>query len=408
MLGYLALCSLPASLLFWTPGIWLIQAVFLLLWTVQLAPEQRQYAQTVAYLRRNSLAKNLFTVALGYLLWCAVTVVGLNSSLQALDNGIIFVVWCLMLPVMSVLKPNHVFLAVGGFLALLVALGIALTQFHVLHLERAFGLYGNSQSGSGAIKFGDMALLLGVLALILLAQLPRLKLIGFLSLLLGILISIYASSRGSFLALLLCIIVWHLSIRKQRHLGPVILIGAMSGLVLLYSVNWLMHDYLLARIIETRDELQSVFAFKLSTPIGIRVQLWSAAIIMFMDNPILGVGINNFSKTLKGLHQHGLVSDSAAHFSHAHNEFLCALASGGLVGFTLTVLLFVLPIKLFRRDYHVNLWAKAGFWSACLLSFFALTDCIFDRRMTTMAFAVLISTCMAGNIAFKRKTNTRD
>lgn len=397
---HLLLFLIPFCLLFWTTGIWLIQALLLLTWLLGRHAQQRHYAQHVRVLKSDPLANYSLVVVLGYVLWSGCSVLLLHSPLQSIDNGLIFLLWCLMLPVLVDLKPNYQFLAYGCFIALVLALLLALTQFHILNLKRAFGLYGNGQTGSGAIKFGDMALLFGMLTQVLLAQ-TRYRLLGILGLLLGVLICLYASSRGGLFAIGLCIVIALLNQARYRLPGLKMAGFLAVGGFALYLLNSLMHDFLLARLQETKDEFALILALKFSTPIGIRLHLWYAAFMMFLEHPWLGVGINNFAKALKGLQHAGGLSNEALRYAHAHNEYLCALATGGIVGFVLTLLLFILPIRLFWQDYHTNVWAKAGFWSVCLMSFFALTDCVFDRRMTVMAFIVMVSLCMAGNLRFK-------
>jgi hypothetical protein len=107
------------------------------------------------------------------------------------------------------------------------------------------------------------------------------------------------------------------------------------------------------------------------------------------------------------LYKQHVVPKSIIKYSHAHNEYLCALATGGIVGFVITLFLFFLPMSFLKTHYHESVWGKLGFWGVCLISFFALTDCIFDRRMTVMTFAVLISICISGSMA-KNNTNIKN
>ncbi len=397
------LFSVPMCFVVWTAGLWVIQAAWVILWLSGLNRLQRLYKQHTQQLRLSAAMRLWFFVILSYLIWCAASVMLLKSPLQSLDNGIIFLGWLLCIPVLIDLHPDYKFLAYGCFLTLLISLAIALTQFHYFNFERAIGLYGNGKRGSGAIKFGDMALLLGELAFIFFAEQERTKYLGLLAIFLGSVICVYASARGGILALGLCVLIWQLTLNKNRFSfmeQVLMLLAIVAGL---YVLNFAMNNYLLLRLLETQQELKNIIAFQLDSSMGIRLQLWYAALQIFLEHPIIGVGLNNFSKALLHLQQQHLISHHAASFAHAHNEFLCALATGGIVGFSLTLLLFILPMRMFWKDYHKSIWARAGFWSVCLMSFFALTDCIFDRRMTVMAFIVIISMSLAGNHVHKNQ-----
>ena len=393
--------TIPLCLMFWPGGIWIVQSALVLVWFWALDRSQSSYVQAVSRFRQIDLSKYFFAVVIAYFIWSVITIVFLHSELQSIDNALIFLLWCLIAPVLLDLKINSASFGYGSFFALILALLLALTQFYLFNLDRAFGLYGQGRTGSGAIKFGNMALLLGVLAFLLLHQSSRLKLLGKISAFLGMLICLYASSRGGVLAIGLCLLVWQVNIHTDRFHGFKLFLLMMVAVLVLYGLNEIMDNYLLQRVKITKGEIDSIFALNFSSSMGIRIHLWYAAILMFMEHPLFGVGLNNFGKALKDIKQMHVISDESVNYAHAHNEFLCALATGGLVGCVLTVLLFIIPLKYFRRDYQQNEWAKAGFWSVCLMSFFALTDCIFDRRMTVMAFILLISICMAGNMNHK-------
>lgn len=124
--------------------------------------------------------------------------------------------------------------------------------------------------------------------------------------------------------------------------------------------------------------------------------MWKAAILIFKEHPILGVGLNNYDDALLALYKKGLVSKLVIIFSHAHNEYICVLATGGVLGFFMTIFMLGVPANYFRRYCQQTVWAAVGFWGISLMAGFALTDCIFDRRMTVIMFILLITICMAG------------
>jgi O-antigen ligase len=76
--------------------------------------------------------------------------------------------------------------------------------------------------------------------------------------------------------------------------------------------------------------------------VGDRSQLWHAALVLWRSAPVFGIGAGNFELEL------GRAGYPTLH-THANSLYLQALAEGGLVLLTCTVLLVVLSIERFRR-----------------------------------------------------------
>ncbi|MEQ1636857.1 MAG: O-antigen ligase family protein [Methylococcales bacterium] len=397
------LASLPISLLVWMPGVWISFFGIIVLFFID-SSEDVYCSKGVKALYGLRVYRELFLIYGGYLFLSILSILFLNSHLKSIDNAVIFLAWLALSPLMVLFKPNAQLFGYGCLIAVSMALVIALIQYHFLNEPRAFGLYGKGANGSGAIKFADIALLLGTLALVLLSGRKE-KYLGGIGFGFGLMVCLYASSRGTLLAALFCGVVWWF-FKTQRLSWRRLIIKLLLLVLVCFALNSLMQDELLSRVYETGLEITGLSNNQWDTPMGIRVQLWIAALAIFSEYPLFGVGLNNFEDAIVVLNQQNLISDVAVRYAHAHNEYLCALATGGGIGFCVTLFLFILPLKLFKRDYYVTLWAKAGFWGMCLMSFFALTDCIFDRRMSVIAFIMVISICMAGNLAQKQAQNT--
>jgi len=401
----LLLFTLPISAIVWAPGIWGCFLVLIIL-SNTFSGKTNSYFNTA---KANYITKHsgyMLLTYLAYFVFSVGSVFLLNSPLKAIDSALIFLLWLAISPMLATFSLDSRALGYGCLVAVIIALLIAIKQFYFLGIRRPYGMYGGGDSGTGAIKFGDMSILLGILGVIFLSE-SQSKKWGLLGGFVGFIVCLYTGARGGIFALLLCMIVWLCCFRDNKLSLRRVLWAVLLGITGFFIIDTLMDNALLVRINETVAEILSLFNNELDTSVGIRLQLWKAALIMFESNPVIGVGLNNFDSELSALNKANLVSDVAAKYAHAHNEYLCALATGGIIGFTLTCLLFFVPIAMFKKDYQENVWAKAGFWSICLMSFFALTDCMFDRRMTVIAFALFISICMAGNVAEKNYRNSQ-
>lgn len=390
---------LPVLLVIWTSGVWICFFIFIIFSDTSTG----KHHLYLSIFKENYIKlPNLYLVwiFISYFIISLISVLLLNSPLKALDNAIIFIIFMALSPILTKLPLDHKVLAYGCLFAVSMALFIAIWQFYFLGIIRSYGFYGSGTFGSGAIKFGDISILLGILSLVFLSE-SQYKTIGLFAGLIGFIVCLISGARGGVFALFLGVCVWYFAFRFNKLSWQYLLKFICLSFVIFFILDFFLDNSISIRIKQTTEEIALISHGQFDSSFGIRLQLWNAALIMFENNPVIGVGLNNFGNELVALNKAHLVSDMAANYKHAHNEYLCALATGGIIGFSITCLLFFVPLAIFKIDYQNNVWAKAGFWSVCLMSFFALTDCVFDRRMTVVTFALFISVCMAGNIAEK-------
>jgi (heptosyl)LPS beta-1,4-glucosyltransferase len=89
----------------------------------------------------------------------------------------------------------------------------------------------------------------------------------------------------------------------------------------------------------------------------------------------------------------------AANFTHAHSQYLSALASGGLIGGLGLFLLFVIPLKLFVEAYKegsesMRQLSMAGILLLVAYLHFALTEAILERMLSTTFLAFYLAVLM--------------
>lgn len=78
-----------------------------------------------------------------------------------------------------------------------------------------------------------------------------------------------------------------------------------------------------------------------------RLFIWDAGIKMFLDHPILGVGVNHFEHLYSKYVLSG--APESTNFTHAHNIFLNKFSETGLIGGVIFILIFVLAFKIVFR-----------------------------------------------------------
>ncbi len=129
------------------------------------------------------------------------------------------------------------------------------------------------------------------------------------------------------------------------------------------------------RIEQTISEVEAIKSGDLSTSIGIRLQLWSAAIPLVADAPLIGHG-EHYRDALEGLYYQGELSSELYRFNaaHFHNQFLDTWVKKGTMGLFLLIALLAAAVKsLWCSD--LELWCRVGGLSiVLLLAVSALTD----------------------------------
>jgi O-antigen ligase len=257
---------------------------------------------------------------------------------------------CLAFVLAAPPRPGALWLGVaaGG-----IGAGImALVQRYGLHMDRAQG-YTNP------IQFGDLSLLLGLMALTALVLRWRradgLRLTLGLAWLaagavLGLTGSLLSQSRGGWLALPLVWLAWAVGLwcgkggregwrRLARLTG---LLALAAGLLAGLQLPAVEHRMTLVRTEMAAYEQHG----QADTSVGQRLAHWPVAIIMGCERPLLGWG-SGYAAEKARLVATGEGSPAILEFDHAHNEWLDMFARRGLIGVALLAAWFVLPILIF-------------------------------------------------------------
>ena len=87
-----------------------------------------------------------------------------------------------------------------------------------------------------------------------------------------------------------------------------------------------------------------------------RIELWTVALQMFRDHPLLGVGNNNFRTLFDSYHPEKVLWEH--NWGSAHNIYLHYLAERGIVGLASLLALFVGIFKALydRHRLGINFW----------------------------------------------------
>lgn len=268
--------------------------------------------------------------------------------------------------------------------------------------ERFFEGFYRAQSNMHPIMFGDISMLLGLLSLTGILYFKALHdnrsivlmALGSIS---GIFASFLSGSRGGWVALPVAMI--YIFWQGRDLLGKKRVRMIFAGSVLLaIAVGCVPQLGVSQRIEEATSNIQNyVSGHNENTSIGMRFQMWKAALYMFSEHPMLGVGKYDLHHYKQQLADQGLISQSVVHFDHAHNEYLTNLSEYGAIGFILLLFVYLVPMRLFaqkvilyRSHWQLKSLAMAGVLVPASFMDFALTQSMFSHNSGVMIYILAI------------------
>ncbi|MBA3581035.1 MAG: O-antigen ligase family protein [Gammaproteobacteria bacterium] len=252
-----------------------------------------------------------------------------------------------------------------------------------------------AQGATHAILFGDLSLMIGVMALGAWPYFSQykqhthrgvrlLRWLPLVSVLMGVSASFLSGSRGAWLAIPVLLglgiwMSWNWFARWQRNA----IIAMLSiGLLLVVTLPSLS---VVKRVELAIHEVETYQPGTTATSVGMRIEMWRFAWSLFKESPLHGVGVGVYAERAAVAADQGLINKRIGHFSHPHNEYLFVMASRGLLGLIVLLAVFVVPAFIFWR-YRQKSWEHQGVAFAGLVvvlgyMIFGLTEAIFARTI---------------------------
>lgn len=134
----------------------------------------------------------------------------------------------------------------------------------------------------------------------------------------------------------------------------------------------------------------------LETPIGLRLEMWTSALHLFREAPLLGVGTGAYQSSTRSLVDQGEAAPYAAGFDHPHSDYLDALSSRGIIGFAALLLLLGVPgwhfwKKLRSEESVIVSVALGGLVVVLGYAICALTETLFIHSITTASYTAYLA-----------------
>jgi len=261
-----------------------------------------------------------------------------------------------------------------------------------------------STSFMNHIHLGDMALLLGFLSLFSVNWTGRdhlvVKLLKISGLVAGLSVSVLSSARGGWIAIPVFVFVFVYFRTTGRLLNKFLMVMLSIGVVGL--LGYFFIEPIHQRLWMIYSDLSNFSGGHEDTSIGIRLQLWNAAIHLIAANPVFGVGAAGFARAMDGLSATGMITTVAAGLGkgEVHNEILAHTVRFGIFGLASILAVYFVPFAIFLRAVQSkirqqNVAAMMGMCVTLGFFVFGLTVETFDLKMTAAFYSLTVAVLLA-------------
>lgn len=178
------------------------------------------------------------------------------------------------------------------------------------------------------------------------------------------------AGTGYALLFLMCLVTPLIFARKWKN-RLFIYIGMICILVFSYNFNGdVKHG-----VLRVTDSVQLILSLEDSSKhegqlgsAGDRIAMWGVSWKIFKDNLLFGVGRGNYTDAAQEYYNKGEVHAEVARHSHPHNIYFELLASKGLVGISVFLLLIFVILRIYIRAWNTRLFLN----EAALVHIFAI------------------------------------
>ena len=138
-----------------------------------------------------------------------------------------------------------------------------------------------------------------------------------------------------------------------------------------------------------------------------RLAVWQGAINMIQENPVTGVGLDNFNKSLHNQMSADKISkvrrdlvNPTAGQNHAHNQYLDMYAKNGIFGFLALLYFIFINFKAFismidSKSYDIRILAVSGLTVVTTYFSYMLSHTILSHQVSTIFMLFILITLLA-------------
>lgn len=352
-------------------------------------------------LKLSKLEKYFILSFVCYFLWVAINLWWFDGELKDLDTPSRII---LVLPIFFFIRKSNIspnWLIWGIVFGSILTGGVKFNFFDINYLSKV-----------STVQTGIFSLFSAILSLSSLMFINKSNpyvnnIIFFTAFIFGIVASFLSGGRGVWVASMLTILIL-LIFNPIRWRGVVRL-----AFFALFSVSFLGSYFISETGVKNRIDLainntEAWFDSGLAnSSSGARLEMWKASFEIIKENPIIGIGEDNYATHQEELIRKGVIDEFVGSFYHPHGEYLTGLAEQGTIGLFFLILLFLSPLKYLFEEAHKNLDAHqkslVGIGVLIILHylFYSFTATVFAHQSSTLFYAVFLS-IVIGTISMKK------
>ncbi len=263
----------------------------------------------------------------------------------------------------------------------------------------------------GPIILGDLAMLLGIFSLIFALTNKHKFWIGvnFLAVTLAMLAVVYSGSRNAWLASIAGLIILPFLIGSRTTFKRVsrvyITILTVATIIIISTPSSIT-----SRAGMVAEEFKNYFQLDLTmsvdkmltSSVGERLDMWSTAVDIIKENPLLGVGPGNMGLEINKLVDKWQASPTLyrkpdeVRGIHTHNAYLELMGTQGIIGLSALLLMLFYPLYVFVQNKHYDLRiASMGIVLMSGFIIFSLTETPFIHDNFSSIFITFLSVFFA-------------
>lgn len=128
---------------------------------------------------------------------------------------------------------------------------------------------------------------------------------------------------------------------------------------------------------------------------GSRMELWKTGWNLFLENPIMGVGVGQFKVEAIQNYQRYKVADLAKDYHYVHNQYIATLATRGVLGLIFFIILITLPICISISKKNIDRDKKIAQFSIIFICLAYIISSIPEDHFETKPAIMFIATFLA-------------
>ena len=260
------------------------------------------------------------------------------------------------------------------------------------------------EQGMNPNAFGPIQVCLSGIMFFYFLKLPRgtLKWLALAGVIIGLPTVLLSLSRATWVSLVVVSVFFVFYLARS---APAWKKATIAGLILALLASSYALPMIKARVDRAMQDIAGYYASEdyrdtvRRSSVGVRVELWKAGWKMFLENPLTGVGVGGFKVAAEENWERYQVNEVVGHFKYVHNQYIAALATRGVPGLILFLLLLTLPLYIAMSQRSADRGLEIARLSLMLICMVYLVGCLVEDHFegksapmfVTVFFALLLA-----------------